>query len=88
MSGSGLPGPGLDPHEAPQPKAAGAWVGYLIFALILAILIVVGAQFAYEREWVNFTGISMITLALLMVPTGGVRWLRRSWQARKPSSRL
>jgi protein-S-isoprenylcysteine O-methyltransferase Ste14 len=88
MSGTGFPGTGLDPHEEPQPKVAGAWVGYLIFALILAFLIVVGAQFADEREWANFTGITVFTLAFLIVPTGGASWLRRSWRARKPRTRL
>lgn len=88
MSGTELGGTGLDPREEPQPKVAGAWVGYLIFALVLAFLIVVGAQFADEREWANVTGITMFTLAFLIVPTGGARWLRRSWRARKARTRL
>jgi protein-S-isoprenylcysteine O-methyltransferase Ste14 len=85
MSGTGLPGSEPEAREAPRQKPAGAWIGYLIFALILLFQIVIDAQAAYEREWANFTGITLFTLAFLVVPTGGLRWLlRRAAQARKP----
>lgn len=83
MSSAGLPGSGSDAPEATQHKTAGAWVGYLIFALILLFLIVIDAQAGYEREWASFTGITVFTLAFVIVPTGGLRWLRAS-RARKP----
>jgi protein-S-isoprenylcysteine O-methyltransferase Ste14 len=84
MSHVGPPESEADAPEAPQPKTAAAWVGYLIFALILLLLIVIDAQAAYEREWANVTGITVFTLAFVIVPTGGLRWLRRAVQARKP----
>jgi len=77
MSGTGLPDSELDAPEAPQHRPAGAWVGYLIFALILLFQIVIDAQAAIHREWANFTGITIFTLAFLVVPTGGLRWLLR-----------
>jgi hypothetical protein len=88
MTGTGRPRSESDAPEATQQKITGAWVGYLIFALILLYLIVLDAQFAYGREWRSFTGTTVFTLAFLIVPTGGVRWLRRSWQARKSAARL
>jgi len=87
MSGAGRPPSESDALEAAQQNVAGAWVGYLIFALILLCLIIVDAQFAYGREWQSFTGTTVFTLAFLIVPTGGVRWLRRSRQGRKPPAR-
>ena|SRR5215469_14367910 len=88
MTGTGRPPSESDTPVATKQKVAGAWVGYLIFGLILLYLIVLDAQFAYGREWQRFTGTTVFTLAFLIVPTGGVRWLRRSWQARKPPRRL
>jgi len=90
MSGTGRPPSESDAPKAAQQKVdvAGAWVGYLIFALILLYLIVLDAEFAYGREWQRFSGTTVFTLAFLLVPTGGVRWLRRSWRARKPPARL
>jgi protein-S-isoprenylcysteine O-methyltransferase Ste14 len=88
MSGTGRPSSESDAPEAARQKVTGAWVGYLIFALILLYLIVLDAQFAYGREWRSFTGTTAFTLAFLLVPTGGARWLRRSWRARKPPARL
>jgi hypothetical protein len=87
MSGAGRPPSESDAPEAAQQKVAGVWVGYLIFALILLCLIILDAQFAYGREWQSFTGTTVFTLAFLIVPTGGVRWLRRSRQGRKPPAR-
>jgi len=88
MSGTEPPGSGLDAPGARRHKVAGAWVGYLIFALMLMFLIVIDAQAAYDREWANFAGITVFTLALLIVPTGGLKWLRRWAQARKPPTWL
>ena len=87
MSGTGQPPSQSDAPEATQQKVGGAWVGYLIFGLMLLFLIVLDTHFAYGREWQSFTGTTVFTLAFLVVPTGGVRWLRRSRQARKPPAR-
>jgi len=88
MSGTGLPGSDPDAPEAPRHRTAGAWVGYLIFALILLFQIVIDAQAAFDREWANVAGITVFTLAFLVVPTGALRWLlRRAAQARQPPSR-
>jgi hypothetical protein len=51
-----------------EHKTAGAWAGYLIFALILLYLIVIDAQAGYEREWARVTGITVFTLAFVIVP--------------------
>jgi hypothetical protein len=87
MSSAGLPGPESDAREAPQQKPSGVWVGYLIFALILLSLIVIDAQAAYDREWANVAGITLFTLAFMIVPTGGLKRLRRSVRARQPTAR-
>jgi len=93
MSTGGPPESGSDAPDATRALAsrpasrehrpAGAWAGYLIFALILLYLIVIDAQAGYEREWANVTGITVFTLAFVIVPTGGLRWLR-AVRARKP----
>jgi len=88
MSGTGPPRSEPGAREAPQHLSAGAWVGYLIFALILLFEIVIDAQAAFDGEWANFIGITVFTLAFLVVPTGGLRWLlRRAAQARRPTRR-
>ena len=84
MGGSGSPGAASDEPEARRRKATGVWAGYLIFALCLLVLLVLGGQSAYNHSWARFTGITVVTLALVMVPTGGVKWLRRSRRGRKP----
>jgi hypothetical protein len=84
MSSAGLPESQSDAPEAPPHKTAGAWIGYLIFGLILLYLIVTDAQAAYESEWANVTGITVFALAFVIVPTGGLRWLRHRALARKP----
>ena len=88
MSGTGLPGPGSDTNEASEHKPSGVWVGYLIFALILLFLIVIDAQAAYDRAWANVAGITVFILALMIVPTGGLKRLRRSVRGRKLPIRL
>ena len=43
----------LEPPDSPEArrrKAAGTWVGYLIFALALLFLIVVTAVYAYQHQ--------------------------------------
>jgi hypothetical protein len=83
MSRTGLPGTESDTCEAPQHKPSGAWVGYLIFALILLLMIVIDVQAAFDRDWPRVAGITVFTLALMIVPTGGLNRLRRSVRARK-----
>lgn len=73
--------------EPQPPGVAGAWVGYLIFALLLMILLFFDAQAAYEGEWANFAGVTVFILALAIGPTGGLKWLRRFAQSRKPPTR-
>lgn len=84
MGGNGSLGAASDEPEARRQKPPGAWAGYLIFALCLLVLIVLGAQAAYNHSWAQFTGITAVALAFVLVPTGGVQWLRRSLKGRKP----
>jgi uncharacterized integral membrane protein len=87
MSGPRLPDPESDAPEEPQHRVTGAWVGYLIFALILLFLLVLAAQAAYEHEWAYFAWVCVSTLTFFIVPTGGLKWLRRIAQSRKASTR-
>lgn len=64
-------------------RGTGAWAGYVIFALFLLFLLIFDAQAAVQREWANFTGITVFTLAFVIVPTGGAKWFRRSVLGRK-----
>jgi len=82
MSGAGSPGANSDSSEAPRPKPTGTWAGYLIFALCLLVLISLDAEAAYNDSWARFTGIVVVTVAFVIGPTGGVRWLRRALQRR------
>jgi protein-S-isoprenylcysteine O-methyltransferase Ste14 len=83
MGGIGSPG-AASGKPGTRQKVTGAWAGYLIFALCLLILIFFDAQAAYNHSWVQFTGITVVTLAFVVVPTGGVKWLRRSLRGRTP----
>jgi hypothetical protein len=65
-----------DAPEARRPKAAGAWVVYLIFALFLLVLILFDAQAVYQHQWANVAGISVFAGLFLTVPTGAAKWLR------------
>ena len=67
MDGTGSPGAASDEPEARQQKPAGAWAGYLIFALCLMVLIVLDARAAYDHSWAQFTGISAVILAFAIV---------------------
>ena len=84
MDATGSSGAASDEPEVRRQKPTGAWAGYLIFALCLLVLIVLAAQAAYDHSWAHFTGITVVTLAFVIVPTGGVKWLRRSLRGRKP----
>jgi protein-S-isoprenylcysteine O-methyltransferase Ste14 len=83
MGGTGSPGAASDKPETRQ-KVTGAWAGYLIFALCLLVLIYFDTQAVYNHSWAQFTGITVATLAFVVVPTGGVKWLRLSLRGRKP----
>jgi hypothetical protein len=83
MDGTGSPGAASDEPEV-RRKRTGAWAGYLIFTLCLLVLIVLDARAAYDHSWARFTGITAVALAFVIVPTGGVKWLRRSLRGRKP----
>ena len=72
-----------DEPEARQQEPAGAWAGYLIFALALMFLLALDAESAYFHSWAHFTAFTVIALALVIVPTGGVTWLWRSLRDRK-----
>jgi hypothetical protein len=76
MSGTGSSGAASDKPDTRQ-KVAGTWAGYLIFGLFLLVLIVFDAQAAYNHSWAEYTGIAAFTLAFVLVPTGGAKWLRR-----------
>jgi hypothetical protein len=84
MDGAESPGPVSGEPAVRRQKAIGAWVGYMIFALCLLVLIALGTRAAYDHSWATFTGISVVTLAFVIVPTGAVNWLRRSLRDRKP----
>jgi protein-S-isoprenylcysteine O-methyltransferase Ste14 len=84
MSGTGPLEQPPDSPDARQRKTAGTWVGYLIFGLVLLFLIVFDAQFAYQHQWTDFAGATLFVLLFLIVPTGGVKWLRRALRGRKP----
>jgi hypothetical protein len=83
MSAAGPLEPPPDSPEARRRKAAGTWVGYLIFALVLLFLIVVAAEYAYQHQWSEFTSAIVFTLLFLIVPSGGARWLRRALRDHK-----
>ena len=86
MDRTGSPGAASDEPEVRRQKPTGAWAGYLIFALCLLVLVVLGARAAYDHSWARFTGITVVTLAFVIVPTGGVKWLRRALRGRKRPS--
>ena len=83
MGGTGSPGTTSNKPAARQ-KPTGAWAGYLIFTLCLLVLIALDTRAAYSHSWPQFTGITVVTLALVIIPTGGMNWLRRSLGHRKP----
>jgi hypothetical protein len=83
MGGTWPPEPASDaPRERPR-KAAGIWVGSLIFALFLLFLIIFDAQAVYQHQWANVAGITVFTLLFLTIPTGGAKRLRRALRERK-----
>lgn len=84
MDGTGSPGATCDEPEARRQQPTGAWAGYLIFALCLLVLIAFDVRDADDHSWAQFTGVTVFTLAFVIVPTGGVKWLRRSLRSRKP----
>jgi hypothetical protein len=84
MSGVGSQGTASDAPRARSPKAAGTWVGSLIFAVFLLFLIFYAAQAAYQDRWARFAGTAVSILALVVVSTGGVKRLRRGLRGRKP----
>lgn len=73
-----------DGPEARRQEPTGAWAGYVIFALGLLFLLALDAESAYYHSWAHFAAYTLIALALVIVPTGGVTWLRRSLRDRKP----
>jgi hypothetical protein len=85
MSGVGRPLPTQDSSEARGRRGTGVWVSYLIFALMLLLLIAFDAQASYQHQWARFAAYLVFTLLLLVVPTGGVKWVRRRVSARKSS---
>ena len=87
MSGAGLPEPESDAPEPRQHEATGAWAGYLIFSLLLLVLIALDVQAAYDHRWANVAGVIVFILVLFLVPTGGLKRLRRLAQTRKPLTR-
>jgi protein-S-isoprenylcysteine O-methyltransferase Ste14 len=87
MSGAGLPEPESDAPEPRQHEASGAWAGYLIFSLLLLFLIVLGVQAAYDHRWASVAGVIVFLLVLFLVPTGGLKRLRRLAHNRKAPTR-
>ena len=59
----------------------------MIFVLCLLVLIALDAQAAYTRSWTHFVGITVVTLAFVVVPTGGAKWLLRSLRGGTPPTR-
>jgi len=87
MGGTGSPGTISDEPEARQQEPTGAWAGYVIFALCVCFLTALDVQDVYYHSWARFTGVTVITLALVIVPTGGVTWLWRSLRRASPGLR-
>jgi hypothetical protein len=56
----------------------------LIFALCLLVLIALDAQAVYTRSWTDCIGITVLTLAFVIFPTGAAKWLRRSLRGGTP----
>jgi protein-S-isoprenylcysteine O-methyltransferase Ste14 len=86
MAGTGPSATGSDTPEAQRQKPAGAWAGYVIYGLFLLFLIFFDARFAYNRRWADVAGVTVFTLIFMLVPTGGVKLLRRWLRGdRRPS---
>lgn len=58
----------------------------LLYALVVLLWVVLAAEAAYQREWINFTGYTCVALFFLAVPTGVLRRLARTLRAWKPPS--
>jgi hypothetical protein len=84
MSAAGPLEPPPDSPEGRRRKAAGTWVGSLIFSLFLLFLLVFDAQAVYQHQWANVSGITVFILLFLIIPTGGAKWVRRMLRDRKP----
>jgi hypothetical protein len=76
------PGPTADatarrPGYLRRRLAGGAWVGTLLYALVLVYVVYFDVRVALQHRWPDFAGITVIALIFLTVPTGAVRWLRQ-----------
>jgi len=78
MGGIKSPGAITDEPEARRQEPGGAWASYLIFVLGLLFLLALDAESAYFHSWAHFAAFTVLALALVIVPTGGVTWLWRS----------
>ena len=72
-------GPSEPPETSAEArqKAAGSWVGYLIFALFLLLLIFYHVKAVAEHSWANVVGATAFILIFVMGVTGGAKRLGR-----------
>jgi hypothetical protein len=82
MSGGPLE-PRTEAPEGEGGRPAGSWAGYLIFGLFVLFLALFDARAVSEHAWPDVTGASVFLVGVLIVPTGGARWLRRALRDRK-----
>jgi hypothetical protein len=58
---------------------AGTWI-YVLPLLYLIFFLVRGA---HQHQWTYVAGDAVVLLALLAIPTGGMKWLRHALNGRK-----
>ncbi len=87
MIGSRPPEPETEP--APQGrKTAGAWFGYVIFAVVLAYLIFFDVRAIDRHGWPDVVGATAVIAVFLTIPVGGPKRLRRLLASRKAAGPL
>jgi hypothetical protein len=64
--------------------AGGSWVGFLVLGLLLLLWATFAALAAYQHQWINLTGYTLVALIFLAVPTGAIKWLGRVLRGRTP----
>jgi hypothetical protein len=64
--------------------AGGSWVGFLVLGLLLLLWAAFAALAAYQHQWINLIGYTLVALIFLAVPTGAIKWLGRVLRGRTP----
>ena len=63
--------------------AAGTWVVFLIYALVMLLWLALAAETAYQRQWASFAGYTVLAL-ILVLPAGVLKRPGRAPKGRKP----